>query len=270
MAVARSNAFVIGLTVRQAAVSSLALVAVITLGWFFTVRQAEGIDGAMAGTMGMDLVPFLVMWLPMVVAMMFPTVGPSAVTAVHGERTGMALRAFTARTAGFLASYLVVWMLFGLAVYVLLDGAAALIAIPPENAKWVAAGIYAVAGLYQFTPAKDRCRARCQSTRCADVDDSSTHAGRFGRTVRAGALHGLSCIGCCVAFMVVLIAVGMTNFAAMAALTIVIFVERHVFRRGAIVSRLAGVLLLLAAALTPFVGWLHPGLPGPDAGDMPM
>jgi len=267
MAVARSISTPQGkLTIRQAALSSVALVAVIILGWFFTVRQAEGETGmaGMAGTMGMALVPFLLMWLPMVVAMMFPTVGPSAVAAVRGEPDGVPQRPITARVAAFMTTYLVVWMLFGLVVFLVLDGAAELISIPPANGKWLAAGIYGVAGLYQFTSVKDRCRRRCRSARCCHTEEGSTLA----QTVRVAANHGLICIGCCAAYMVVLITVGMTNIAAMAILTVVIFVERHVRAQSAVVSRIAGVLLLVAAVLTPFIMWLHPGLPGPQAAIM--
>jgi predicted metal-binding membrane protein len=67
--------------------------------------------------------------------------------------------------------------------------------------------------------------------------------------------------------MAVLIAVGLMNVLAMAILTVAIFVERHLLPR-ALVSNATGVLLLTAAVLTPFFGWLHPGLPG-NAG-MPM
>jgi predicted metal-binding membrane protein len=265
MTVARSTSRPFGgLNIRQAGVPALALIVVVFLGWFFVVRQAGGVDGAMAGTMGMSLWPFLLMWLPMVVAMMFPTVVPSAVVAVRGGENGATSGSLTVRTAVFLTVYLLVWMVFGLAVFLVLEGAARVISIPPEGAKWLAAGIYAVGGLYQFTPVKDRCRSRCQSTRCAYAEGGST----FLQTARAATHHGLVCIGCCAAFMVVLIAVGMANLAAMAILTVIIFVERHTFARAALVSRIAGALLVLAAVLTPFVSWLHPGLPGPDAGDM--
>lgn len=264
MTIARPKiAFLSGLTPRQAITPVSALIVVIGLAWYFTVSEAAGLDSAMAGTMGMALVPFLVMWLPMVVAMMFPTVGASAVMAVRDERAGTATRT-AAMTAVFLVSYLVVWMLFGLAVYLVLVGAAELYSVPAEGGKWLAAGIYAVAGIYQFTPAKSACRERCRSPKCAHAEEGAT----FGATVRVAVQHGLLCIGCCAAFMVVLITVGMANVVAMAVLTVVIFVERQV-SRPALVSWIAGALLLLAAVLTPFVAWLHPGLPGPETAPMP-
>jgi predicted metal-binding membrane protein len=231
-----------GLRRHQIVVASVALAVVVALGWYFTVRQSDGMDG-MAGTMGLGLGAFLLMWLPMVVAMMFPAAVASATTAV---------RAHPARATVFLVVYLAVWMVFGLVTYVVLAGAERVLSIPPDGQKWLAAGIYLVAGVYQFVPAKARCRELCRSTR---------PAGDYGDVVRTAGRHGLTCIGCCAGFMVVLIAVGMANLVAMALLTVVIFAER--FFWPSTVSRVAGALLLVAAVLTPFVSWLHPGLPGP-------
>jgi hypothetical protein len=58
------------------------------------------------------------------------------------------------------------------------------------------------------------------------------------------------------------------NVVAMAILTVVIFVERH-FMPRALISKGVGILLIAAALLTPFFGWLHPGLLG-DTGMMPV
>jgi len=257
----QSAPFLSGLSRRQTVISLTALVVVVALGWYLALRQLADVDaggGEMAGTMGMALGPFLLMWLPMVVAMMFPTVGPSAVTA---ERGG------AGRAAAFLLAYLVVWMLFGLAVYLLLAAAERIVSIPADNAKWLAVAIFALAGLYQFAPVKDRCLGVCRSAG-PDFGDGSDYPA----VARAGARYGLSCLGCCVGYMVVLIAIGMTSIAAMAILTVVIFVERYVLPRSAMVPRVVGALLLLAAVLTPFVSWLHPGLPGGEmgSGDTPM
>jgi predicted metal-binding membrane protein len=260
----RRFAYMSGLSLRQVGAASVALAIVVALGWYFAVRQ--GADaGGMAGTMGMAIGPFLLMWLPMVVAMMFLTVGASAMTAVVGERAG---RELPVRAAVFLAAYLVVWMAFGLTVYLVLAGAGRIVSIPADDQKWLAAGVYLVAGLYQFLPAKDRCREACRSSRCAGLDDVAKPTARYDLIARTAVRHGLSCIGCCAGFMVVLIAVGMANIAAMALLTVVIFAERFVYPRT--VTRVAGLLLVVAAVLTPFVSWLHPGLPGSSAGDAPM
>ena len=56
-----------------------------------------------------------------------------------------------------------------------------------------------------------------------------------------------------------LIAVGVTNVAAMAALAAVIFLEK-LWRRGVLLTKTAGAALLLLAALVPFHPWLVQGV----------
>jgi predicted metal-binding membrane protein len=253
------------------AVSGLALLAGMALAWLYIVGQAPGMGGH-AGTMGLGTSAFAGMWAVMIVAMMFPTVAPTGFSLTGRDAAGTGGQAATAgtlwrleRTATFLLSYFAVWVAFGLAVYGVLTGAAGIARLPAHDDKWVAAAVYAVAGVYQFTPAKRACRDRCVSPRSA-IADAESRPSRWS-VVPAAVHHALSCIGCCWAFMAVLIAVGLMNVVAMAILTVAIFVERHLLPR-ALVSNAVGVLLLAAAVLTPFFGWLHPGLPG-SAG-MPM
>lgn len=249
------------LTVRQAAGAAVCLTVVIMVAWVLTLRQARGMD-TMAGTMGLGFLPFLFMWVPMVVAMMFPTVAPSAIVAVHARRVALKAPQWTLslRAATFLLGYLLVWTAFGVVVYGVAAGLEALINLPEGAARWLGAGIFAIAGLYQLTRVKDSCRDQCRTCRCAFDEESATQ--RIFETARVAASHGIYCVGCCWAYMLVLIAVGMTNLVAMAGLATVIFIERHVPRRHVMVSRLAGAVLLIIAVLTPFVSWLHPGLTG--------
>jgi predicted metal-binding membrane protein len=65
--------------------------------------------------------------------------------------------------------------------------------------------------------------------------------------------------------MVVLVAVGVMNVAAMAALAAVIFLEK-LWSRGPLLSRLVGVAFLILAAAAPFYPWLLPGLRATDMG----
>jgi predicted metal-binding membrane protein len=257
----------------ELAVSGVVLLAALALAWLYMVRQAPGM-GDHAGTMGLGVFAFGVMWAVMVVAMMFPTVIPTGMQVARREATAAdGTVAATGRwwrlerAAAFSLSYWAVWVAFGLAIYGVLTGAAAIIKVPVQDQKWVAAAVYAVAAAYQFTPAKRACRERCQSPRCASAIASS---GPSRWSVIPEAVdHALTCIGCCWAFMAVLIAVGLMNLVAMAILTVVIFIERHLVHR-ALISYAAGTLLLIAAVLTPFFGWLHPGL-GVGAGmHMPM
>ncbi|WP_406165910.1 hypothetical protein [Streptomyces sp. NBC_00996] len=49
------------------------------LAWFLVVEQAHGMEPG-PGTMGLDLAPFLLLWVIMMIAMMVQSVAPMAIT----------------------------------------------------------------------------------------------------------------------------------------------------------------------------------------------
>jgi predicted metal-binding membrane protein len=252
----------------ESGVFGLALLTAMALAWLYLVGQAPGM-GSRAGTMGLATWAFLGMWAVMVVAMMFPTVGPTGFALARRDAVGHAGRTWRLeRATAFMIGYFAVWVAFGLALYGVLRGAAGIVSVPAHDDKWIAAAVYAAAGVYQFTPAKRACRERCASPRCAIAAEATDRPSRRS-VIWESAHHALSCIGCCWAFMAVLIAVGLMNLVAMALLTVAILVERH-FRHQAPASAVVGILLIVAAVLTPFFGWLHPGLSGSPGMPMPM
>jgi predicted metal-binding membrane protein len=246
------------LPLRQLAPAWVALVALAALAWAVTIRQANGM-GAGPGTMGMALPLFLLLWVVMMSAMMFPSVAPIAILwtkAIRGRSQGAAM---LGRMTSFLSGYLLAWVGYGLLAFTALLGTERLVEVSPEGAKWLGVGIFTVAGLYQLTPLKDACLRHCRSPMMALL-----HYGNFkGRTrdLRVGVHHGLSCVGCCGGRMLVLVAVGVMNVAAMAALAAVIFLEK-LWRHGPGLSRAVGVAFLAIAVLVPFFPSLLPGLRG--------
>ena len=66
-----------------------------------------------------------------------------------------------------------------------------------------------------------------------------------------GVRHGLYCLGCCWALMAVLFAVGVMNLLLVAALSLLVLIEK-VVAAGAIVGRTAGVLMIAAGVLVSF------------------
>jgi len=244
----------------------LVLLLVIAAAWAVTTQQARHMGMNAAGTMGVGTAVFVGLWLAMVVAMMFPTVGSTAVLWSQRARAPAEGNARSAaRIVTFLAVYLLIWAAFGLLLYEAAAGLTTIAHVSSQDGRWIAAVVYAVAGIYQFTPAKAGCRVRCTSPECQSPDLTAQAGHRT--LIRVSANHALACIGCCWAFMLVLTAVGLMNLLAMALLTVLIFVERRSLAFGAVISQLAGGLLLLAAVLSPFVSWLHPGIWG---GAMPM
>lgn len=246
----------LGLPLRQMAPAWSALTALAALAWAVTLAQARGMGNG-PGTMGLALPLFLAMWVAMMAAMMFPSVAPVAILwsrSIRGRSQGLTR---TWRLVTFVTGYLAAWTGYGLLAFAALLGTQRLVDASPQGAKWLGVGIFAVAGLYQLTPLKDACLRHCRSPVMALL-----HYANFkgsGRDFRVGVHHGLYCVGCCWGLMLVLVAVGVMNAAAMASLAVVIFLEK-LWKRGELLTRIVGVAFLGIALLAPFYPWLLPGL----------
>jgi predicted metal-binding membrane protein len=181
-------------------------------------------------------------WWLMTGLMMLPVIWPWLRT-LHGlSAGGGGPSAFPATAvAAFAGGYLLVWLGFGI-------GAAALqrFLAPHGSAGWaVRGGVLAVAGLYQLTPVKAACLRHCRSP--LSVLLSRWPLGRAGAG-RLGAEHGVFCLGCCWALMLVGVGAGSVGWSWMVALTGLVAVEK-LASAGPAVGRWAGVGLLGLAAL---------------------
>jgi predicted metal-binding membrane protein len=247
---------VLGLPARQLAPAWLALTSLAVLAWFVTVRQASGM-GIAPGTMGLALPAFLALWVAMMTAMMFPSVAPIAIMwsrTIHARSTGVQR---TWRIATFVTGYLLAWAAYGALAFAALLATEQLVEASPEAAKWLGVGIFTLAGLYQLTPIKDACLRHCRSPMMAFLHYAS-FSGHL-RDLRVGAHHGLYCVGCCWGLMVVLLAVGVMNIAAMAALAAVIFLEK-LWSRGELLTRVVGAVFITIAVVAVFDPSILPGL----------
>jgi predicted metal-binding membrane protein len=216
--------------------------------------------GAMPGTMGMGLLSFVLMWGLMMAAMMLPSVAPFLQTyqATIVEHRG-------ARLSALALGYLLVWTAVGLVAFVIADRFDQAAARSDTTASVVAATVFGVVGLYQLTPIKYRCLSHCRSP----LGHLMHYLGFRGRTrdLRAGVSHGLFCLGCCWALMVLMIAFGVMNVAAMVGLAAVIAIEK-LWRHGERFGRVVGIACLVFAVAVLFEPSLAPGL-DPDAVMMP-
>ena len=211
--------------------------------------------GPTAGPLGVRLALFVLGWTLMSVAMMLPTSLP-LVTAVHTMVSG-APRAMAWLAAGYLA----VWGLFGVAAWLADAGLHALVARSAwaaGRADLIPGTLLVAAGLFQFSPLKYACLTECRSP----IGFVVRHwRGRSAaeRALRLGVTHGLYCVGCCWALMLLMFAVGGVHLGWMLALGAVMFVEKAV-RWGRLVTAPVGVTLALwGVALLARV----PGVPDP-------
>ena len=222
------------------------------IAWAFTVQRSPAIGGAMPGTMGLGLPAFLLMWTPMMTAMMLPAVAPLASVYSRTVQTHRSVR-----LTAFALGYLTVWVAAGVPAFALAWAAGRLADGRPGFATAAAVAAYAGCGLYQLTPWKDRCLLHCRSP-LALLLHYGSYRGPL-RDLAAGAHHGAYCAGCCWALFVVLIALGVMNLAAMAVLAAVVLLEKH-WSRGVGFSRAVGLVALVLAVAVVWVPALAPGL----------
>jgi len=232
---------------------------VAVFAWIVTIAQAHDM-GIGPGTMGLSLSAFLVVWVVMMTAMMFPSVAPMATTWIRSVAARPTRAGRFGGIAQFLGGYLIAWTSFGVFVYLVLLGMQRVVNRAPTAAKWAGAGIFLAAGIYQLTPLKNVCLRHCRSPLGSLFHYASYHGPV--RDLRVGMHHGAYCVGCCWGLMIVLVAVGIMDIPAMVLLAGVILIEK-VWRHGASFSIAVGILLCVAAVLAPFVPWLLPGLHAP-------
>lgn len=221
--------------------------------WVWLVTGWGGMP-AMPGTMGLGLPAFLALWTLMTAAMMLPA---TAFVAALYARTIPTRRA--SRMTVFTVAYLLVWAAAGLPAYGLAVGLGRVADLPSEVGTAVAAAVFAVNGVYQLTPLKDRCLARCRSPIGLMLRYTS-YPGPT-RDLRAGAHHGAFCLGCCWSLMVLLAAFGVMNLWAMVVLAFVITVEK-LAPAGRLVARAVGVASIALAVAVIWLPSLAPGLTG--------
>ncbi|MFE0380352.1 DUF2182 domain-containing protein [Streptomyces inhibens] len=243
---------------RTAGPAGLLLVAA-AAAWVWVVTRSGGIP-AMPGTMGLGLPAFLAVWTLMTAAMMLPATAP--VAALYA-RTITVHRA--PHMVVFTLAYLLVWAAAGLPAYALAVGLGRAASLPAVAGTAAAAAVFAVSGVYQLTPLKDRCLARCRSPlglmlRYASYPGPS-------RDLCAGAHHGAFCLGCCWSLMALLAAFGLMNLWAMVVLAAVITAEKLV-PAGRLVARAVGVASIALAVAIFWVPALAPGLTGGGMGGM--
>ena len=122
-----------------------------------------------------------------------------------------------------------------------------------EHTWVIGSAIFAIAGLFQFTPLKESCLKECRSPFGFFVRYYRRGAGHAWRL---GLRHGLFCLGCCWALMLVMFGVGVGSLAWMLALAGVMVIEK-VTRRGTLLSPVVGIAMLVLAVLWYFS---HSGL----------
>jgi len=214
------------------------------LAWLSALCGGVALPGsdAVAGAMAM--------WALMSVAMMLPSAAPAIDIYVRLARRIEARRAV--HVAGFAAGYVLAWAtlsaIAGTAQVLVGRELATSAAALPHG--WVAGGLLLLAGLYQFTPLKQACLTACRNPLAFFM--SHWREG-IGGAVRMGLHHGAICIGCCWALMGLMFLSGAMNLAWMAALGLVMLLEKTA-PGAAYLGWLSGIAMALAGAALIMTG----------------
>jgi predicted metal-binding membrane protein len=166
---------------------------------------------------------FLLAWQLMIAAMMLPSSLP--LIRLFSRASANQPRSLSAKAA-FLGGYALVWTGFGAAAFL---GDLAVHRLV-ERWGWLAArpalvggAVLLLAGAFQFSTLKDRCLQVCRHP----AGYLLQHYQRgTGAAFRLGIGHGVFCMGCCWALMLVAFAAGVANLWWMAALTAVMVFEK--------------------------------------------
>jgi predicted metal-binding membrane protein len=203
------------------AVAFAATLGLATASWVVAVRQMNGMDMGVATDLG-SVGFFVALWVTMMAAMMLPGAVPAVLRRVRATDPVLAVPLFV-------GSYLAVWTLVGLAVFVVYR---------PHGT--VATGMIAIgAGVYELSPLKQHFR------RCCHLGDGS------------GFRFGLNCVGSSIALMLMLVALGVMSITWMALIAVLVLVQKLVPPKPVVDVPVAlailglGVLIVLAPSAVP-------------------
>ena len=182
------------------------------------------------------------MWVVMMIGMMTPSVAPIILIHARVGRQSAESRP-SSSTGWFAGGYLLAWVAFS-AVATLaqwaLERAALLTPMMVSSSKIVGGILLILAGLYQWTPLKDICLSQCQSPLGFILRHGGFQAAATS-SLMLGFRHGVYCLGCCWALMVLLFSLGVMNLFWIAALAILVLLEK-VLPSGRLIARIAGIV----------------------------
>ncbi|HZQ36943.1 MAG TPA: DUF2182 domain-containing protein [Dehalococcoidia bacterium] len=196
------------------AVIALAFLVVAALAWGLSIARMRAMDGMAMGLGSFG--PFVVTWTLMMAAMMLPSATPLL---FEFARTAERRRGWRAATLLLGATYLAVWVAFGVACYALYT----VLGMPWPHQNLIAGGVLVLAGLYALTPIKRASEAWCREL-CALHGPLPFNLMRSA--VVAGGRYGLSCLGCTAGLMLAMVLIGMSSLGWMVVLAAVVLIYK--------------------------------------------
>ncbi len=183
---------------------------------------------------GADFVKALGMWLAMVLAMMVPTL------AAQFQNMNLPRLKLTS-LLGFVGGYLFVWLGFCVAMVALQWGLRSNLVLSDHmvsSSAWLNAALLIAAGSYQLSQAKRHHLKACR------LSLKRAFGGDGNSQTHNGINYAVHCIKCCWPLMLTMFVFGLMNIFAMAALTVLMVIEKSSDKAQGLV-KMSGALLIL-------------------------
>jgi len=180
-----------------------------------------------AGSVVFPALLYVTGWVLMTVAMMLPTTVPlltifARMTAGRTDR-GLLLTLV-------IVGYLAIWIAFGLLAHAADAGLHAIVArdaLLSFNGWIISALVLAIAGLFQFSRFKYHCLDKCR-TPFSFINEHWRGRAERRQSFMLGVHHGLFCVGCCWAIMLLMFLMGSGSVGWMLAIGAVMAIEKNV------------------------------------------
>jgi predicted metal-binding membrane protein len=220
------------------------------LAWLYMFRMAMGMSESgmdmtkpcMMAWDAWELVLMFIMWSIMMIAMMLPSATPMVLIFSTVNRQRSETESPLIPTGVFVLGYLAAWTAFSALATLAQWGLheAALLSHTMVISNSFLGGILLLtSGVFQWTPFRDACMARCRSPLGFLLTD--WREGNRGALIM-GLKHGVYCVGCCWMLMTLSFVLGVMNLLWMAILTAFMLLEK-VIPWSRWVSRLSGLAL---------------------------
>jgi predicted metal-binding membrane protein len=255
------DAAVVALLRRDRRLVLAGLAGLTVLAWLYLAWDAAGMaamapaEGGPAPALGHAGLTFL-MWAAMMVGMMAPSAGPAVLLYASLARRTRERGGPFPRVWVFALGYLAVWTGFGAlatGLQVALERAALLSPMAVTESRSLAGLLLVAAGAWQWLPVKHVCLRHCRAP--LQFFLTRWRAGARGAFVM-GVEHGLFCLGCCWALMLLLFVGGVMDLVWVALIAGFVLVEK-LAPFGPATGRIAGAFLAV------FGLWTLLGLPLP-------
>ena len=246
---------------RERWIIGAALAGIAAVAWAYMIHEARGMNFRgvceclglrMGGATGADwsagsLLPLFLMWAGMMVAMMLPSATPMILTFAAVSRNRRRQERPYVPVTIFAAGYVAIWSAFSALAAIaqwILHREALLSPAMASRSSLLGSILLLAAGVFQFTPLKHTCLTHCRAP--FEFIMTRWREGAGG-AFRMGVEHGLFCTGCCWALMGLLFVAGVMNIFWIAALSLLVGLEK-LLPRGRWLSSATGVILTALGA----------------------